>query len=715
MTATSSSGVEQLAKFEHSGTRPIHGITNGVGPSLVHQGTDVKHRISHPAIVICALLATQSLFPAFPQPNAPVRVLVRPALESLLKDEDTDGDKRITIDDPHREGTYRGDKRFWLHTIDGHSFEVSGTYHLANLLAFLKRAEDDRRDTIDIRISDLYTPPADHIAEAIAEKYWHGLTRMIDKSGLTAIFRDEKTRSKNDRHFVYVPAHDTMAFKYFSNVGREDPALRMVVVRLPDTIGPVFMHSLEGKHGVLSLALRKGPGGTLQGAPFVVPGGRFNEMYGWDSYFITIGLLETGRIDLARSMVENFVYEINNYGKILNANRTYYLTRSQPPFLTSMALAVFDSLPKNEASREWLAAALEAAIEEYRNVWMAPPHLTPLGLSRYYDSGVGPPPEVEPGRFDDLFAHEASLHHLSPDEFRRRYVAGTLKDPVLDKFFTDDRSMRESGHDASYRLQDDCAELVTVDLNSLLYKIEMDLAHAIKEIFNGKLTLRDGTTVESGTFERAAEHRRSLMMQYLWEEKRGMFFDYDFVEGKQMDFVSATTLYPLWAGIPDNNQAQRLVSAAIPLLAMPGGIVGSTEASRGPITRDHPQTQWDYPFGWAPHQMLIGAGLRRYGYAALANDLAYRWLYTIAVNAANYNGTIAEKYDVVIRSSQVFAEYGNVGTKFSYLTREGFGWTNASFVSGRKHLSAAEVKNLNRLVPPEWIYPPLATELRPNH
>jgi alpha,alpha-trehalase len=137
---------------------------------------------------------------------------------------------------------------------------------------------------------------------------------------------------------------------------------------------------------------------------------------------------------------------------------------------------------------------------------------------------------------------------------------------------------------------------------------------------------------------------------------------------------------------------------------MPGGIVGSTEESRGPISEDRPQTQWDYPFGWSPQQMLTWIGLKNYGYTKLARELVYKWLYTITVNAYNYNGTIAEKYDVVSRSSQVFAEYGNVGTKYSYITRQGFGWTNASYVVGLTFLAKKLIADLDRLIPPEWVF-----------
>jgi alpha,alpha-trehalase len=234
-----------------------------------------------------------------------------------------------------------------------------------------------------------------------------------------------------------------------------------------------------------------------------------------------------------------------------------------------------------------------------------------------------------------------------------------------------------------------------------LYKVESDIAMITAQEFGGSLSY-GGTIQRAEDWRLRAQKRRNLVTRFLWNERRGMFFDYNFVTRKQTEFESAATFYPLWAGLVSETQASRVVTSAVPLLAMPGGIAGSTEQSRGPIISGRPQTQWDYPFGWAPHQMLVWSGLEKYHYDSLARDLAYRWLYTITWNACSYNGTIAEKYDVVGRSAQVFAEYGNVGTKFSYITREGFGWTNASFVVARTLLTAGQLEELDRLVPPEW-------------
>ena len=637
--------------------------------------------------------------------GGPIRVRVKETLDSLVRDEDTDNDRKITIDDPRIAGTSRGDKRFWFTSTGGRRYEVSGTYYLSNLLQELTLAEEGGSATAALEPGNIFEPPADRIGRMIRSYFWDGLTRHVDERGLTAMLRDDKTSTVDGKKYVYVPRADTAALGYFSAYASAHPALNVRVVSLPDRITPEYVRSLDGRHGLLTLALRPSPAGGLEGVPFVVPGGRFNEMYGWDSYFITLGLLHDGRVGLARSMVDNFVYEIRMYGKILNANRTYYLTRSQPPFLTSMIRAVYGRLPHNDSTALWLHGALEAAIDEYTNVWMSADHLTATGLSRYFDTGRGPSPEVEPGHFDAIYAPYAKKAGMDVRAFETAYRSGKLDIPGLDRFFIHDRAMRESGHDTSYRLLDVCADLTTVDLNALLYRIERDIADMIAEDFGGSFTRRSGERMSAAGWRSRADRRKALMDRYLWDPARGLYLDYDVREKKQRPYLSATTFYPLWAGAASKEQAASLVARALPLLESAGGILSSDEASRGRISPERPERQWDYPNGWAPHQMIVWQALSNYGYDSIASRLAYRWLYTITSNAVNYNGTIPEKFDIVRRTHRVFAEYGNVGTTFSYITREGFGWTNASYQVGLGLLSVPLREDLNRLIPPEWIFP----------
>jgi alpha,alpha-trehalase len=618
-------------------------------------------------------------------------------LERLLSREDTDGDLKITVND-------RGSGRFELIAVDGGTFEVASTYYLSNLLQELALARAAGREIAELETSRVFEPPVDRISRLIRDEFWDGLTRRIDEQGLFEILSDEKTVTADGNRYVYVPFEDPLAMSYFADVADRHPEWRMKVVRLPQDITAEYVRGLDGYHGILALGLAPGHDGRYTGLPFVVPGGRFNEMYGWDSYFIVLGLLLDGRVDLARSMVDNAVYEVTHYGAILNANRTYYLTRSQPPFLTSMGLEVFGRLPGDVPSREWLERVVRAAIKEYRGAWTGPTRRTGVGLSRYCDFGFGAPPEVEPGHFDVVFRAYANEFGMEPAEFEAAYRSGGLEAPELDRYFVHDRAMRESGHDTSYRLEGICADLVTVDLNSLLYKAETDIAGTIERELGGSLRNADGGTETASDWYEAAERRKESIDRYLWNADRGMYFDYDYARGRQSDYVSATTFYPLWAGAASREQAESLVRNALPLLEAPGGVVSSTEESRGPITPERPPRQWDYPQGWAPHQVLVWHGLMRYGYESIAIRLAYRWLYCITVNAANYNGTVPEKFDVVSRSHQVFAEYGNIGTKFSYITREGFGWTNASYQIGLGILAAPLREKLNRLIPPEWAF-----------
>jgi alpha,alpha-trehalase len=673
--------------------------------------------ISLPLAVVIAAASSTSCTQRAATVRRRVRVDVEQNIQRLLAEEDTDGDKKITIDD-HFVEDQRGDKKFHLIDNKGKMYEIEGAYHLSNLLQELTLSKQKQGRTALLDTQRIFENPVRRISRSIREVYWDGLTRRIDEENIVPLFADTKAASVDGCNYIYVPSDDSKAYQYFAAVADRYPSLKIKVVRLPQIITPEWVRSRNDYPGLLSLALVCSSEDNCRGVPFVVPGGRFNEMYGWDSYFEALGLLEDGRRDLAKAMVDNFVYEINYYGKILNANRSYYLTRSQPPFLTSMALAVYKKMPKgsqfaiygklgapkNPKSKRWLRTALQAAIQEYNKVWMNEDRLTETGLSRYYGAGKGQPPEVEPGHFDTVYKKFAEKLGMAPAELEKLYTTGKIDVPQLDKFFTHDRAMRESGHDKTYRWDDRCADFVTVDLSSLLYKIETDIARTIEKEFNDRLKLEDGTTQTSSAWYEKAKKRKELMNRYLWDSQQGLFLDYDTVNKQRKVYISATVFYPLWANMASEQQAESIIKNALPKLEMPGGITASTEDSRGPLSESRPARQWDYPNGWAPHQMLAWQGLINYGYDDIADQLIYRWLYTITRNAADYNGTIPEKFDVVKRTHRVFAEYGNVGTKFSYITKEGFGWVNASYQVGLKMLPAGLEKQLEQLTQPEQIF-----------
>jgi alpha,alpha-trehalase len=392
--------------------------------------------------------------------------------------------------------------------------------------------------------------------------------------------------------------------------------------------------------------------------PYVVPGGRFNEMYGWDSYFIQVGLLRDGELERARDMVENFVYEIEHYGTILNANRTYFLSRSQPPFLTRMILGVYAQTRDNA----WLRTTV-SAIDRYYRFWTSGQHaVADVGLSRYFDSGTGPAPEVladekdEQGRTHYDRAREYYRTHDVTD-YDESLVYDSRRDRLTDLFYKGDRSMRESGFDPSNRfgaLNVDIVHYAPVCLNTLLYVMEDDAAR-IAEIL--------GDEAGVSAWRGRAASRRNLINRLMWDEAAGLYYDYNIRTRRLRRYDFATTFYPLWAGIASPAQAAR-VRANLERFEAPGGLLTSTEVTG---------SQWDAPFGWAPLQMVAVAGLRRYGFDEDANRIAAKFV-SLVEKEFDEHGTIVEKYDVRRRESDVAADI-----KFGYSANQiGFGWTNAA-------------------------------------
>lgn len=424
--------------------------------------------------------------------------------------------------------------------------------------------------------------------------------------------------------------------------------------------------------------------------PYVVPGGQFNEMYGWDSYFIIRGLLREHRTELAKGMVENFFFEIEHYGGVLNANRTYYLTRSQPPFLSSMILAVYDSeAADGKQDLSWLANAYQFALRDYQQ-WNERPHLAgETGLSRYFDHGNGPVPEImgDPSQYYRgaayfFLAHQPTFKSYLVHESDGRPAKGapgprfpvfrcepdavdvgsseceqTSSVALSADFYKGDRSMRESGFDVTFRFGPFGAathHFAAVCLNSLLYKTEKDLE---------RMSTLLGRPQDAKNWENKAAERQKRMVQYFWDARRGLFFDYNIVANKRSGYVYATTFYPLWAGLASKEQA-RTVASNLRLFEQPGGLA---------MSRMSTEAQWDFPYGWAPVELLAVEGLRRYGYDREADRISKNFLSMVLENFGR-DHTIREKYNVVTRSSETTVVEGysqNV---------TGFGWTNAVFL-----------------------------------
>ncbi|RUP43230.1 trehalase-domain-containing protein [Jimgerdemannia flammicorona] len=631
----------------------------------------------------------------------------------ILAQEDTDGDFQITVND-------LGPKTLTVPTADSGGYlkyDIRGTYMLSNLLQELALAADYGRKHIVLDEARLNENPVDRLSRMIRHQFWNGLTRRIDADGLEIICADPKNRTANHNPRIYIPHGETEIYDYYRNVAETRKHLRLEVEMLPEDISPAYVRSINDRPGILALDMRrvidKDGNSTLEGVPFVVPGGRFNEMYGWDSYFETLGLLVDGRVDLAKGMVDNFCYEIKHYGKILNANRSYYLTRSQPPFLTDMALKVYERLnPQDEQGNKlWLAKAFRAAIKEYHTIWNCEPRLDPItGLSRFRPAGLGIPPETEASHFNHIIEPYARAHGVSIPEFVRLYNDQLVSEPELDMYFLHDRAVRESGHDTTYRFERRCANLATIDLNTLLYKYEIDIAETIRDIFDGAFEDHTGRVNEPEEWLEKAEIRKKAIDKYLWNEEKSLYFDYDTAKQEQSVYDTVTAYWALWAGCASQEQAEKLVTRSLSKFEVLGGLVSGTEQSRGSISLDRPNRQWDFPFGWAPHQILAWRGLDKYGYIEVARRLAYRWLFTITKSFVDFNGVVPEKFDIVTLTHKVQVEYGNVGVDFKFVPREGFGWMNASYQVGLSYLTSHMRRALGTCTSPDLFFAKILTK-----
>ncbi|HET6893210.1 MAG TPA: trehalase family glycosidase [Pyrinomonadaceae bacterium] len=490
---------------------------------------------------------------------------------------------------------------------------------------------------------------------------WHTLTRS--SAELAKAAPDPKFKPMADGRWpVYVSNREDVKGierKLRAQMSRQDFST-IDIRQLPHDMSEVQ------QHGLLYLPY-----------PYVVPGGRFNEMYGWDSYFTQVGLVRDDELVLAKNMVDNFLYQIEHYGKILNANRTYYLSRSQPPFLTQMILNVYRKQP----NRAWLRATVPA-IEKYYRFWITEPHLTKeTGLSRYYDLGDGPAPEVLSGERDDKGQDHYDLvkdyyrtHEVKDYDLSRYY--DKEKDQLTALFYKGDRSMRESGFDPSNRFGPFSVDIIhynPVCLNSLLYLMETDTAEILRIL---------GRAPDARVWMERAEKRRQTINRLMWDEQDGLYYDYNFERKEVRRYPFVTTFYPLWVGVADKRQAARIV-ANLNLFERPGGLLTSTQVTG---------SQWDAPFGWAPTEMIAVQGLRRYGYNKEADRITANFLSLVLKEFIQHN-TIVEKYDVERRESEVSA-----GLKFGYKSNEiGFGWTNAAFTELYAQLPLREQQNVLKL------------------
>jgi alpha,alpha-trehalase len=379
---------------------------------------------------------------------------------------------------------------------------------------------------------------------------------------------------------------------------------------------------------------------------YVVPGGRFREMYYWDSYFTMLGLQTSGRHDLVADMVENFAGLIDRHGHIPNGSRTYYLSRSQPPFFAAMV-----SLQAEHDGEQALVRRLPQLLREHQ-FWMegasglAPGeahrrvvHLSDGSLlNRYWDDRATP-------------RDEAWLEDVET-------ARGSTR--AKEQVYRDLRASAESGWDFSSRWFADgrtlstirTTDIVPVDLNSLMYQLETTIARACQAAKRADCQ-RDMTA--------QAVARRKAIHKLLWDGKLDAFVDYDFRNDRRLTQITIATAYPLFAGVAEKTQGPRIAKTLRNVLLLPHG-VATTVVDTG--------QQWDDPNGWAPHQWIAIDGLRRYGERELAETIAERW---VKENTRVYclTGKLVEKYNV---------RAAGEGAGGEYPVQDGFGWTNAVLV-----------------------------------
>ncbi|MBV1833427.1 alpha,alpha-trehalase TreF [Komagataeibacter pomaceti] len=386
---------------------------------------------------------------------------------------------------------------------------------------------------------------------------------------------------------------------------------------------------------------------------YVVPGGRFSELYYWDSYFTMIGLYEDGKIDMMRDMIRDMASMIDRYGHIPNGSRTYYLSRSQAPFFSLMVdlLAMHDGqiayttfLPEMQAEYDyWMDGADSVAPGgAYRHVVRLPDGTV---MNRHWDDRDTPRDESYP---QDL-ATAASQTARKPEEVYRDLRAGS-----------------ETGWDFSSRWLADghtlstihTTELLTVELNCLIPHLAQTLAHAYA---------LKGDKEASARYAKIAAERVAAVQRVLWDERRAAYIDYDWKKGESTSILSGATAMPLFLQMASPEQAKAVAETIRKNLLKVGGLIATERSNSG--------QQWDAPNGWAPLQWMAVKGLNQYGYDELASDIAARWMGRV-IGTYEKSGVLLEKYDV---SNPYISPRGGKGGG-EYPMQIGFGWTNGTLL-----------------------------------
>jgi len=385
--------------------------------------------------------------------------------------------------------------------------------------------------------------------------------------------------------------------------------------------------------------------GTLLALPFpyTVPcaGEMFQELYYWDTYFTNVGLLCLGEIELARHNIDNMLWLVDTYGFMPNGNRTYYLNRSQPPFLSEMVRDLYEVHP----DRAWLRRAYTTLCREY-TFWQTK-RMLPTGLNGY--TGHTLPDADRDFLYEHFVARTGQRLADDPDDAIKRQAQAAVI-----SFF-------ESGWDCTSRFLSEGHRMMAVDLNSLLFGMEQNMAYIAAVLENGE---------EKRWNERAAE-RRHRMYTLLWDPSRNIFADRHADSLAFSPYASAASLYPLFVGCADEAQATAALSL-LETLMLPGGVAAG---------EPHPpwNCQWDYPNVWAPLQWIAWKAMKRYGFDAQAQEIAVRFTATVE-DVFEKTGNFWEKYNGL--TGEVAAD--------EYAAPPMMGWTAGVYMALDRAINAGD-------------------------
>ncbi|MCT4150941.1 trehalase [Elizabethkingia anophelis] len=490
-----------------------------------------------------------------------------------------------------------------------------------------------------------------------SQLYINEIQPLFDDAQRSRIFNDQKTMTDAVPLFPVSEINK----RYEEEKGREGFDLRSFVLTNFDFIGekavrkddmlPITEH-IEKLWDELTHTASENEGTLLKlPKPYIVPGGRFNEFFYWDSYFVMLGLQVSGRVEMIKNIVENCSYLIHEFGFVPNASRTHFLSRSQPPYFSLML-----DLLSESTNDENVYSKYHSTLEKEYSFWMDGEEGLKNGsvvkrviktkegdlLNRYYDSENTPRPESYLIDIEDQ--HEASG----------------------EEFFRNIRSACESGWDFSSRWFADGATIQTietlnlaeVDLNCLIWHLEKTLA---------KSSALMGLTDKAAYYNQRASNRKQNIDRYFWDEETGIYRDYHIKKQIKTSSEHIAALYPLFLGLASEKQAKAVSEIIAEKFLYKGGLVTTTRESG---------QQWDLPNAWAPYQWLGFLGMKNYGFTELANDIKNNWC-TNVERVYNNTGKLMEKYNAL--DTKTIAGGGE------YPNQDGFGWTNGVYLKLKQY------------------------------